>query len=43
MGLRQLFGPSKDEIWSQLSQEIGADYQKGGFFTVGKASSKQGR
>ncbi len=36
MGLRELFGPSKDEIWSQLSQEIGADYQKGGFFTAGK-------
>jgi len=36
MGLRELFGPSKDEIWSQLSQEIGADYQKGGFFTSGK-------
>src|SRR4030042_6144433 len=30
--LRGLFGPSKDEIWSQLSQEIGADYQPGGFF-----------
>jgi hypothetical protein len=34
--LRELFGPSKDEIWSQLSQEIGADYQKGGFFETGK-------
>lgn len=34
--LRELFGPSKDEIWSQLSQEIGADYQKSGFFTQGK-------
>ena len=38
MGLRELFGPSKDEIWSQLSQEIGADYQKGGFFTPGKVT-----
>ena len=36
MGLRQLFGPSKDEIWSQLSQEIEADYQPGGFFSSGK-------
>ena len=34
--LRELFGPSKDEIWSQLSQELGADYQKGGFFASGK-------
>jgi hypothetical protein len=31
--LRELFGPSKGEIWSQLSQEIGADYQDGGFFS----------
>jgi len=31
--LRQLIGPDKDEIWSQLSREIGADYQPGGFFT----------
>jgi hypothetical protein len=34
--LRELFGPSKDEIWSQLSQEIGADYEKDGFFKSGK-------
>ena len=27
--LRELFGPSKDEIWSQLSQEIGARFTKG--------------
>jgi hypothetical protein len=37
MGLfRELFGPGKEEIWSQLSQEIGADYQEGGFFKEGK-------
>lgn len=34
--LREIFGPSKDEIWSQLSQEIGADYQPDGFFKSGK-------
>jgi len=34
--LRELFGPSREEIWSQLSQEIGADYQEGGFFKSGK-------
>jgi hypothetical protein len=34
--LRQIFGPSKEEIWSQLSQQIGAKYQKGGFFKNGK-------
>ena len=36
--LRELFGPSKDEIWSQLSQEIGADYRESGFFTSGKVT-----
>ena len=34
--LRQVFGPSKEEIWSQLSREIGAEYQEGGFFKEGK-------
>lgn len=34
--LRQMFGASKEEIWSQLSQELGADYQEGGFFKEGK-------
>jgi hypothetical protein len=34
--LRQIFGPSKEEMWSQLSREIGAEYQQGGFFKVGK-------
>jgi hypothetical protein len=34
--LREIFGPSKDEMWSQLSREIGADYQKGGFFAESK-------
>ena len=34
--LRQVFGPSKEEIWSQLSGEIGAEYQERGFFKEGK-------
>ena len=34
--LRQVFGPSREEIWSQLSREIGADYEEGGFFKNGK-------
>lgn len=34
--LRQVFGPSKEEIWSQLSREIGADFEEGGFFKEGK-------
>ena len=37
MGLvREIFGPSKQEIWSQLSQDIGVDYEEEGFFKAGK-------
>lgn len=37
MGLfREVFGPSREEIWSQLSKEIGAEYEEGGFFKNGK-------
>ncbi len=37
MGLiREMFGPSRQEIWSQLSQEIGAEYEEDGFFKAGK-------
>lgn len=37
MGLiREIFGPSKHEIWSQLSQELGAEYEEDGFFKAGK-------
>ena len=35
---RELFGPSKEEIWSQLSKEIGADYQQGSLFKAGKVT-----
>jgi hypothetical protein len=34
--LRDIFGPSKEEIWSQLSREIGAEYEESGFFKSGK-------
>lgn len=34
--LRKVFGQSKEEIWSQLSGELGADYQESGFFKEGK-------
>lgn len=30
--LRQLFGPSRDEIWRQLSHETGGVFVEGGFF-----------
>src|SRR5262245_49293910 len=37
--LRNLFGPSKDEVWSQLSQEISADFVKGGFWRGSKVQA----
>ncbi|MCE5324128.1 DUF3137 domain-containing protein [bacterium] len=30
--LQSIFGPSKDEIWSQLANDMGGLYKKGGFF-----------
>ncbi|MEM7396086.1 MAG: DUF3137 domain-containing protein, partial [Verrucomicrobiota bacterium] len=29
--LRSVFGPSKDEIWSQIARDIGGHYQDGGW------------
>jgi hypothetical protein len=29
--LRKVFGPSKKEVWKQLSSELGADFREGGF------------
>lgn len=34
--LRSLFGPSQDEIWAKLSEELGADFTKSGFWVGGK-------
>lgn len=39
MGLRQLFGPSKAEIWHQLSVEIGGQYVGGGFWRGDKVQA----
>ncbi|MBL4577465.1 MAG: hypothetical protein JKX74_03275 [Flavobacteriales bacterium] len=30
--LRKIFGPSKDEIWSQIAKDIGGEYIDGGFW-----------
>jgi len=38
--LRQLFGPSKEEVWRQLCQEIGADFVEGGFWRGDKVVAK---
>ncbi|MCI0388167.1 MAG: DUF3137 domain-containing protein [Acidobacteria bacterium] len=37
--LKDLFGPSKDEVWRQLSQEISADFIVGGFWRGSKVQA----
>ena len=41
--LRQLFGPSKEDIWRQLCQEIGALYVEGGFWKGDKVQVHHGQ
>jgi len=36
---RGIFGPSREEVWRQLSQEIGADFVDGGFWRGGKVEA----
>jgi hypothetical protein len=36
------FGPSKDEVWQRLSEEIGADFVRGGFWKGGKVQARVG-
>ena len=36
------FGPSKDEVWRQLSQEIGAEFVEGGFWKESKVQAHVG-
>jgi hypothetical protein len=40
MGLLRWFGPSREEIWRQLSAEIEADYVKGGFWKGDKVEAR---
>jgi hypothetical protein len=40
--LRRVFGPSRKEIWTQLSTEIGAQYQDGGFCKGDKVIATHG-
>lgn len=42
MGLRELFGPSKDEIWKQLSQELGGEFVDGGFWKKDRVVARVG-
>jgi hypothetical protein len=36
------FGPSKDEVWRQLSEEIGAEFIEGGFWKRSKVQAHVG-
>jgi len=36
------FGPSKDEVWRQLSQEIGAEFVEGGLWTGSRVQAHVG-
>ena len=38
--LRQLFGPSKEEVWRRLCEETGASYVEGGFWKGNKVVIK---
>jgi hypothetical protein len=38
--LRELFGPSKDEIWQRLCAEIGAEFVPGGFWRGNKVQAR---
>ncbi|HYG76871.1 MAG TPA: DUF3137 domain-containing protein [Planctomycetota bacterium] len=38
--LRDIFGPSKEEIWRQLAHEIKADYVDGGFWKGSKVQAQ---
>jgi hypothetical protein len=40
--LRRVFGPSRKEIWTQLSTEIGAQYEDGGFWKGDKVIAAHG-
>ena len=41
--LRDLFGPSREEIWQLLCSEIGAQYVKGGFWKGDKVQAYYGQ
>src|SRR5262245_29852207 len=43
MTLRKLFGPSKTEIWRQLSTDIGARFVEGGFLKTDKVVATHGQ
>jgi hypothetical protein len=38
--LRRIFGPSHDDVWKQLSDELGTKFVKGGFFNSSKVEAR---
>lgn len=38
----QWFGPSRDEVWRQLAEEIEASFQDGGFWKKGRVQAEHG-
>jgi len=38
--LREIFGPSKEEVWKKLSEEISADFVDGGFWKGSKVKGQ---
>lgn len=40
--LRNVFGPSRKEIWLQMSEEIGGRYEEGGFWKGDKVTATHG-
>ena len=41
--LREIFGPSKDEIWAKLSRELGGQYEPGGFLDGSRVTVEHGQ
>lgn len=42
MGWKDIFGPSREEVWRQLCREIGGDFIEGGFWKGDKVEARSG-
>jgi hypothetical protein len=40
--LERFFGPTRDEIWEQLAQEIGGNFYDGGFWLGDSQGARTG-
>jgi len=41
--LRDIFGPSRQEIWQQFAAAVGGNYTEGGFWNAGKVEAGHGQ